>query len=184
MASFPATRDGYEQLLGWLRGLGGLGCVGVEGTSSYGAGLARRVAGHGVSVIEVLRPKRRARRGDKSDPADAEAAARAVLSGEATGCPKSADGAVEAIRMLSAARRGAVKARTAAVNQLKALLVTAPRAGRRLAAGPQRRRFGRSVRPAAARCRRRRGRRGGEEVHALPGASAPGAQRRDRRARR
>ena len=96
-ASFPATRSGYEQLLGWLRGLGGVERVGVEGTSSYGAGLARHLAAENMTVIEVLRPKRRARRGHKSDPADAEAAARAVLSGEATGCPKSADGPVEAI---------------------------------------------------------------------------------------
>ena len=125
-ASFPATRSGYEQLLGWLRGLGGVERVAVEGTSSYGAGLARRLAAQNVTVIEVLRPKRRARRGHKSDPADAEAAARAVLSGEATGCPKSADGPVEAIRMLRAARRCAVKARTGAINELKGLLVTAP----------------------------------------------------------
>ena len=98
----------------------------MEGTSSYGAGLERHLAAENVTVIEVLRPKRRARRGHKSDPADAEAAARAVLSGEATACPKSADGPVEAIRMLRAARRSAVKARTGAINQLKGLLVTAP----------------------------------------------------------
>ena len=123
-ASFPATRSGYEQLLGWLRGLGGVERVGVEGTSSYGAGLARHLAAENLTVIEVLRPKRRARRGHKSDPADAEAAARAVLSGEATACAKSADGPVEAIRMLRAAPRS--RPRTAAVNQLKGLLVTAP----------------------------------------------------------
>ncbi len=111
-ASFAATREGYGQLLGWLRSLGGVECVGAEGTSSYGAGLARRLAAEGVSVVEVLRPKHGARRGDKSDPVDAEAAARAVLSGEATARPKSADGPVEAIRMLRSARRSAVKART------------------------------------------------------------------------
>ena len=65
-ASFPATRSGYEQLLGWLRGLGGVERVGVEGTSSYGAGLPRHLAAENVTVIEVLRPKRRARRGHKS----------------------------------------------------------------------------------------------------------------------
>ena len=124
-ATFPATRAGYEELWGWLRGLGSVERVGVEGTSSYGAGLSRHLAAHDVTVIEVLRPKRRARRGHKCDPADAEAAARAVLSGEAVACPKSADGPVEAIRMLRAARRSAVKARTAAINQLKGLLVTA-----------------------------------------------------------
>ncbi len=125
-ATLAATRAGYEDLWGWLRGLGSVERVGVEGTSSYGAGLSRHLAAHDVTVIEVLGPKRRARRGHKCDPADAEAAARAVLSGEAAACPKSADGEVEAIRMLRAARRSAVKARTAAVNQLKGLLVTAP----------------------------------------------------------
>ena len=183
-ASFRAARDGCGQLLGWLRSFGGVECVGVEGTSSYGAGLARHLAAQGVGVVEVLRPKRRARRGDKSDPADAQAAARSVLSAEATARPKSAHGAVEAIRMLRAARRSAVKARTAAVNWLKALLVTAPRAGRRRAAGPSQRCFGGCVCPAAARDRRRCGYRRGEEVHARPGAPAPGAQRRDRRPRR
>ena len=87
-ASFAVTREGYGQLLGWLRSLGGVECVGAEGISSYGAGLARRLAAEGVSVVEVLRPKRGARRGDKSDPADAEAAARVVLSGEATARPE------------------------------------------------------------------------------------------------
>jgi len=126
VASFSATHIGYGRLLRWLRGWGELGCVGVEGTGSYGAGLARFLSAEGVEVKEVIRPRRQTRRGAKSDPADAEAAARAVLSGEASGLPKSADGAVEAIRMLRAARRSAVKARTCAINQLKALLVTAP----------------------------------------------------------
>ena len=82
-ATLAATRAGYEELWGWLRGLGSVERVGVEGTSSYGAGLSRHLAAHDVTVIEVLGPKRRARRGHKCDPADAEAAARAVLSGEA-----------------------------------------------------------------------------------------------------
>ena len=90
----------------------------------------------GLYSIEVLRPKRRARRGRKSDPADAEAAARAVLSGQATACPKSADGPVEAIQMLRAARRSAVKARTRAINQIKGLLVTAPEQVAAPPAGP------------------------------------------------
>src|SRR3712207_4530151 len=99
----------------------------VEGTSSYGAGLSRHLKAAGVSVVEVERPKRRhLRRKGKSDPIDAEAAARAVLAGEALGEPKSGDGKVEMIRALRAARQSAVKARTQAANQLKALLVTAP----------------------------------------------------------
>ena len=124
--TLAATRAGYGQLWGWLRGLGSVESVGVEGTSSYGAGLSRHLAAHDVTVIEVLRPKRRARRGHNSD---AEAAARAVLSGEAAACPKSADGPVEAIRMLRAARRSAVKARTAALDDVCARLLTDPGRG-------------------------------------------------------
>jgi transposase len=102
-------------------------CAGIEGTSSYGAGLFRYLKAAGVSVVEVERPKRRhLRRKGKSDPIDAEAAARAVLAGEALGEPKSGDGRVEMIRTLRSARQSAVKASTQAANQLKALLVTAP----------------------------------------------------------
>ena len=93
VASFPATGAGYGDLLDWMRSWGDLDSVGVEGTGSYGAGLARRLAAEGVTVVEVIRPNRQARRRrGKSDPADAEAAARAVLCGEATVRPKSADG--------------------------------------------------------------------------------------------
>jgi len=63
---------------------------------------------------------------EKSDPSDAERAARAVLAGEASGVPKSGDGRVEMIRTLRAARRSAIKARTQAANQLQGLRVTAP----------------------------------------------------------
>jgi len=124
---FPADRDGYRQLLGWLGRHGQVGVVGVEGTSSYGAGLTHYLLDQQVRVVEVDRPDRRTRRqGGRSDPIDAEAAARAVLAGVATAVPKRRDGIVESIRTLRTARRGAVKARTAAINQLKALLVTAP----------------------------------------------------------
>jgi hypothetical protein len=101
--------------------------VGVEGTGSYGAGLTHYLGDQRVRVVEVDRPDRRTRRQrGRSDPIDAEAAARAVLAGTATAVPKRHDGIVEAIRVLRTARRGASKARTAAINQLKALLVTAP----------------------------------------------------------
>jgi transposase len=124
---FPADRDGYRQLLCWLGRHGQVGGVGVEGTGSYGAGLARYLGDQQVRVVEVDRPDRRIRRQrGRSDPIDAEAAARAVLAGTATAAPKRRDGIVEAIRVLRTARRGASKARTAAINQLKALLVTAP----------------------------------------------------------
>jgi transposase len=124
---FPADRSGYRQLLGWLGRHGQLRAVGVEGTGSYGAGLTQVLLDQGVRVVEVDRPDRRTRRQrGKSDPIDAEAAARAVLAGTATAVPKRRDGIVESIRALRTARSGAVKARTAAINQLKALLVTAP----------------------------------------------------------
>ena len=127
--TLPTTKRGYEGLLRWAEGLGFVGCAGIEGTSSYGAGLARYLKAAGVSVVEVERPKRRhRRRTGKSDPKDAEAAARAVLAGEALGEPKSGDGKVEMIRTLRSARQSAVKARTQAANHLQALLVTAPEA--------------------------------------------------------
>jgi transposase len=102
-------------------------CAGVEGTSSYGAGLARYLKAARVQVFEVERPKRRhLRRKGKSDSRDAEVAARAVLAGETAGEPKSGDGRVEMIRVLRGARRSAVKARTQAANQLRSARVTAP----------------------------------------------------------
>lgn len=126
-ATFPACTAGYEQLLTWLKGHGQVIAVGIEGTGSYGAGLARHLHAHGITLIEVDRPDRRARRKHgKSDPADAVAAARAVLSGTATGTPKTRDGVVESIRALRVARKGALKARTAALNALGQSVLTAP----------------------------------------------------------
>jgi transposase len=123
----PTTTRGYERLLRWAEGFGPVGCAGIEGTSSYGAGLARHLKSAGISVMEVERPKRRhRRRNSKSDPIDAEVAARTVLAGEVVGEPKSGDGKVEMIRTLRSARQSAVKARSQAANQLQALLVTAP----------------------------------------------------------
>jgi transposase len=128
----PTTQKGYEDLVSWAEGFGRLRGAGVEGTSSYGAGLARHLRVVGTRVFEVERPKRRhLRRKGKSDPRDAEAAARAVLAGETAGEPKSGDGRVEMIRVLRAARRSAVKARTQAANQLRGVRVTAPEVLRR-----------------------------------------------------
>jgi transposase len=125
--SVPTTANGYERLLCWAEGFGPVRCAAIEGTSSYGAGLARHLKAAGISVMEVERPKRRhLRRKGKSDPIDAEAAARTVLAGEAVGEPKSGDGKVEMIRVLRSARQSAVKARSQGANQLQALLVTAP----------------------------------------------------------
>ena len=126
-AQFAADGCGYEQLVCWLGRWGDVRRVGVEGTGSYGAGLARHLAAAGIEAVEVNRPNRQTRRRrGKTDIVDAEAAARAVLSGDAVGAPKSADGYVEAIRTLSIARRSAVKARTVAANQLNAVAVTVP----------------------------------------------------------
>ncbi|MCI4062102.1 IS110 family transposase [Micromonospora sp. R77] len=124
---FPATAAGYQQLLRWLRTFGRVVKVGVEGTGAYGAGLARHLSASGITVIEIDRPDRKTRRSKgKSDPIDALAAARAALSGQATGVPKTRTGPVEAIRVLRVARCGAVKARTAALNQLHGLITSAP----------------------------------------------------------
>lgn len=126
-ASFPTTRSGYRRVLRWLRSHGEVVAVGVEGCSSWGAGLARHLAAHGIQVVEVNRPNRQERRlRGKDDPLDAEAAARAVLAGRATARPKSGDGPIEALRQLRVARSGAMKARTAAANQLHSLCDTAP----------------------------------------------------------
>jgi len=126
-AEFPATPAGYTAMLTWMGNQGKLSRVGVEGTGAYGAGLAGHLHQQGVEVLEVPRPDRRLRRQrGKSDPIDAEAAARTVLAGNASSAPKLADGPIEAIRMLRVARNGAVKARTAALNTLRSMVITAP----------------------------------------------------------
>jgi len=125
--TIPASEAGYRALLSWSRGLGQVQVFGVEGTGCYGVGLSRYLRREGMVVIEVIRPNRQARRRrGKSDLADAEAAAGAVLSGDAGGVPKSGDGEVEMIRVLRVARTTANRARTQAMNALHALVVTAP----------------------------------------------------------
>jgi transposase len=129
LGTLSVTTDtaGYLDLLTWANSFGQLRRAGVEGTGTYGAGLARVLRDHEVEVLEVNRPDRAMRRSrGKSDPTDAENAARAVLSGRATAIPKEQSGAAEAMRAVSVARRSAVKARTQAINQLRALLVSAP----------------------------------------------------------
>ena len=124
---FGADTSGYAQLVAWMESWGRITRVGVEGTGSYGAGLTRHLTEAGIGVVEVNRPNRqlRRRRG-KDDTTDAEAAARAALSGEATALPKGGDRPVEATRMLRVVRRSGIKARTQAANQIHALVVTAP----------------------------------------------------------
>src|SRR5438034_2784140 len=124
---FPATAAGYSRLLGWLGGFGTVCLVGIEGTGSYGAGLARHITAAGIRVVEVDRADRPDRRRQgKSDPLDAVSAARAAQSGRARGAPKGRGGAVEAIRALMAARRSAAGERTRTINQARALIVTGP----------------------------------------------------------
>lgn len=127
--TFPATTAGYTALLAWLGGFGVVTGVGVEGTGSYGAGLARHLAAEDVTVVEVNQPDRHTRRRTgKTDAQDAINAARAVLSGHAGTTPKAGTGPAAAISALRTTLNGAVKSRTAALNQLDALIVTAPAA--------------------------------------------------------
>src|SRR5215831_11418967 len=127
VAEFPATPAGYAQLLGWLGGFGTVCLAGVEGTGSYGAGLARYLAAAGVRVVEVDRSDRQdRRRAGKSDPLDAVSAARAAQSGRAAGAPKGRDGQVEAIRALMVAKRSARSERIQTINQARALIITGP----------------------------------------------------------
>lgn len=122
--AMPADRSGYERLLEWATDQGRILAFGIEGTGSYGAGLASLLRRRGQAVIEVMRPDRRERRlNGKSDLLDALNAARAVLAGTAKATPKSADGVVEMIRQVKVAKDTAVKARTSAMITLKALVV-------------------------------------------------------------
>ena len=125
--TISATPEGYTRLLAWARGLGRVYVFGVEGTGSYGSGLARFLRRQGEPVVEVGRPPRRGvrRAQGKSDSIDAEHAARQVLAGEATAIPKLANGVVEAIRLLKIARDTAVKAHSQSLIALRATLVTA-----------------------------------------------------------
>jgi transposase len=127
VAEFPTTGAGHRQLAVFLASFGNLTRVGVEGTGSYGAGLARFLRGSGVEVVEVDRPNRQARRRTgKSDPADAIEAARAALSGRAQGAGKTRDGKVEAIRALVVAKRSARSTKIKTLNQIRHLGFTAP----------------------------------------------------------
>lgn len=127
VGSFPVTPAGYRQLLSWMRDHGELIRVGVEGTGSYGAGLARHLASQEVEVVEVNRPNRQTRRRrGKNDTVDAEAAARAALNGDATVAPKTHDGTVESIRVLRIAFCSTRNTRTRIANQLRDLVICAP----------------------------------------------------------
>jgi len=125
--TFRADAAGYRELLGWVQRFGPVAAFGVESTGSYAAGLTRYLRTEGLDVLEVNQPHphTRRRRG-KSDPIDAEMAARHVLAASPVVIAKDTTGIVEAIRQLRVARDGAVKARSAALNALDGLTVSAP----------------------------------------------------------
>jgi len=125
--SFPTTASGYVDLAAWMRSFGDVVRVGVEGTGSWGAGLARHLTAAGIEVVEINRTNRQQRRRHgKSDPLDALAAARCALAGLDAGVPKTGDGPIEAIRVLRLARRSAITARTKTINQIRSVIDTAP----------------------------------------------------------
>ncbi len=134
--AFPATAAGYRQLLAWASSLGAVRRAGLEGTGCYGAGLTRYLRREGITVIEVNRPDRAARRRrGKTDTLDATAAAHAVLSGQATSTAKTGTGPVQMLRMFRLATASAVTSRTQAVNQQGAVLVGADPALREALSG-------------------------------------------------
>ena len=123
----PVDTSGYHDLERWARSWGRVTSFGIEGTGSYGVGLASYLRRQGLKVVEVNRGDRRARRANgKSDTLDAELAARSVVAGTSTAVPKSADGVVEMIRQIKVARDVATKGRTSAIITLKTIVVNAP----------------------------------------------------------
>lgn len=127
VATFPTDDAHHGRLWAWASGFGPIGQAGVEGTGSFGYRLAQFLTGSGVTVFEVNRPNRVARRRrGKSDPVDAEAAARAVLAGDATAIPKNRSGPAGQLRALLVARRSAIKARTQTEQQLRSLILELP----------------------------------------------------------
>ena len=126
-ASFAATRQGYRRMLAWMRSFGAVRRVGVESTGSYGAGLLRFLQQAGIEVLEVTTPDAhdRRRRG-KNDDLDAQSAAHAAFAGRRTVTPRSRDGMVEALRVLSACRKTAVAARRVALQVIHNTIVCAP----------------------------------------------------------
>lgn len=154
---FPADAAGYDELARAIGPAGGCGPVGVEGTSSYGAGLARRLAELGYEVVEVLRPGRPRRRPgqDKNDLADAARAARQALSREGCSVPKAGACWAERLRCLEVAREQLTRAATAQVNCAKALALTAPEPIRAALSGLRGARFMAAAAAVEARSRAR-----------------------------
>jgi transposase len=129
-AAVAADPDGYTELTALAEQHSGLRAWALEGTGGYGAGLARHLAAGGELVVELDRPKRPARKaGAKSDPIDAERAARDALARGRLAQPKTGPERA-ALQMRLTARRAAIEAATAAQRQLLALVITAPEAVR------------------------------------------------------
>jgi len=126
-ATFMADHRGYRELVSALQEAGPIAVVGVEGTNSYGAGVARELTTAGYAIKEVLRPTRQVRRmHGKSDSIDAIEAARSVLAARGTSEAKDSDTAAESLRCLLAARTQPIRSITALSNCIRALLITAP----------------------------------------------------------
>jgi len=158
VAEFGTDTKGHDDLLVWLSGFGRVAKVGVEGTGSYGAGLARFLREAGIAVVEVDRPNRQARRRQgKSDAVDAVEAARAAQADRQLGAAKSRDGNVEAIRALVVAKRSAKATKIKSLNQIRHLGFTAPEEIRQSLQGL-------SAHMVAVRCARMRPRAGTDPV--------------------
>src|ERR1700677_1907314 len=125
--SFATTRQGYRQMLAWMRAFGDLQRIGIESTGSYGAGLLRFMQQAGITVLEVTTPdKQDRRRRGKNDDLDAQNAAHAAFAGQRTVTPRSRDGMIESLRVLMACRKTAVSARRVALQMIHNTIVCAP----------------------------------------------------------
>src|SRR6202167_6141867 len=125
--SFATTRQGYRQMLAWMRAFGDLQRIGVESTGSYGAGLLRFMQHAGIAVLEVTTPdKQDRRRRGKNDDLDAQNAAHAAFAGQRTVTPRSRDGMIESLRVLMACRKTAVSARRVALQMIHNMIVCTP----------------------------------------------------------
>ena len=124
---FATTRQGYRQMLAWMRSFGELQRIGIESTGSYGAGLLRFMQQAGIAVLEVTTPdKQDRRRRGKNDDLDAQNAAHAAFAGQRTVTPRSRDGMIESLRVLMACRKTAVSARRVALQMIHNTIVCAP----------------------------------------------------------
>jgi len=125
--SFPTTRQGYRQMLAWMRSFGRPVRIGIESTGSYGAGLLRFMQAADIEVMEVTAPDRHDRRKrGKNDDLDAQNAAHAAFAGHCTVTPRSRDGMVEALRVLRVCRKTAVNARRIALQMIQNTIIAAP----------------------------------------------------------